>query len=102
MTLPQQTSNGALRSGKPQSKNSRDPHLNEGVMLVEVDDILEGGTEAHRRRREISYERWKCGKKQNLRECGDDGGMISGVHVVQHNIILSHGMFSATLTKSYR
>ena len=30
------------------------------------------------------YEKVKCGKKKNLRECSAEGSMISGIHVVQH------------------
>ena len=64
MTLPRQTSNGALRSRKPQSKDSRDPHLNEGIIMIEVDDILEGGPEIHRKRIGVLYEKWKCGTQK--------------------------------------
>ena len=51
--------------------------------MIKVDDILEGGTEVHRKRMETFYERWECSKKRNLRECGKDGSIISGIHVVQ-------------------
>ena len=50
---------------------------------MKVDDILEGGTDVHRKRIEGFYETWKCGKK-NLRECGTEGSMISGIHAVRH------------------
>ena len=56
---------------------------NEGINMIEV-DILEGVSDVHRKRTETLYERWKCGKRKNLRECGNDGSMISGIYVVQH------------------
>ena len=84
MTLPQQTSGGVLHPGKPLNKDSRSPRLNEGIMLIEVDGILEGGTDVHRKRMEDFYEKWKFGKKKSLRECGTEGSMISGIHVAQH------------------
>ena len=31
------------------------------------------------------YEKLKCGKKWNLRECGTEGSMTSGINVVQHH-----------------
>ena len=87
MTLPGQVSSGVLRTDKSQDKDGvlrRHEHLNEGIILIEVDDILEGGSEIHRKRMEAFYDRWKCEKKKNLRECGTEGSMISGINVVQH------------------
>eukprot|EP00973_Karenia_brevis_P007446 1006978-Karenia_brevis.AAC.1 len=40
-----------------------DSKINEGIVLIEVDDILEGGP-SHRHREYFArfYKRWKCGK----------------------------------------
>jgi hypothetical protein len=38
--------------------------INEGVILIEVDDTLEGGSAIHRKRMEIFYDKYKCGKKK--------------------------------------
>ena len=67
MTLPWQTSGGALHLGKPQDKSGRNPYVQEGIILIEVDDILEGGADVHRTRMKSFYEKWKCGKRKILR-----------------------------------
>eukprot|EP00973_Karenia_brevis_P004646 636533-Karenia_brevis.AAC.1 len=41
--------------------------INDGIVLVEVDDILEGGSSArHRQEIERLYRRWKCEKRKKL------------------------------------
>jgi hypothetical protein len=54
------------------------------VVLVEVDDILEGGTADHRKQMESFYAKFKCGKKINLFELGKAGTRISGIRVCQN------------------
>ena len=56
MTLPRQTSGGVLHPGKPQDKSGRNPYVNEGIISIEVDVILEGGTDVHRKRMTSFYE----------------------------------------------
>ena len=58
--------------------------LSDGVILVEVDDLLEGGTSQHRKNMDTFYKRWKCGKKKTLDDLGDEGTLISGIRVIQH------------------
>eukprot|EP00973_Karenia_brevis_P030128 4152534-Karenia_brevis.AAC.1 len=62
----------------PSSTSSK---VNDGVVLIEVDDILEGGpTARHRKKIDRFYRRWKCGKCKRLRDKGEeDGTLISGV-----------------------
>eukprot|EP00973_Karenia_brevis_P060829 8459996-Karenia_brevis.AAC.1 len=54
--------------------------INDGVVLTEVDDILEGGpTARHRNNFEGFYRRWKCGKCKKLCDKGEEEGtLISG------------------------
>ena len=56
---------------------------NEGVVLVEVDDILEGGNARHRALMEEFYSKFKCGKRKRLIDLGDEGTLISGIRVRQ-------------------
>ena len=49
---------------------------NEGVILVEVDDILEGGNARHRALMEEFYSKFKCGKRKRLIDLGDEGTLI--------------------------
>ena len=57
---------------------------NVGVVLIEVDDVLEGGNAAHRKQMESFYAKFKCGKKINLFELGKTGTRISGIRVCQN------------------
>ena len=59
-------------------------HRNVGIVLIEVDDILEGGTSEHRKAMESFYKRYKCGKRLNLFELGKTGTRISGIRVCQN------------------
>ena len=58
--------------------------LNLGNVLIEVDDILEGGDEEHRGRMEIFYKKYQCGKQKRLLDLGKEGTLISGIRVIQH------------------
>eukprot|EP00973_Karenia_brevis_P042126 5832754-Karenia_brevis.AAC.1 len=60
--------------------------INDGDFLIEVDDILEGGSTArHRKNFEGFYRRWTCGKRKKLRDKGEEEGtLISGVRDIQH------------------
>ena len=42
----------------------------EGVVLIEVDDILEGGTAVHRARMDLFYKKYKCGNGSVSRSFG--------------------------------
>ena len=55
-----------------------------GVVLIEVDDIIEGGTPVHRKQMEFFYSQFKCGKKLNLLDLGKTGTRISGIRVCQN------------------
>eukprot|EP00973_Karenia_brevis_P024875 3428170-Karenia_brevis.AAC.1 len=60
----------------PSKTNSR---INEGIVLIEVDDILDGGpSPRHREYFERFYKRWKSGKCKKLRD-EKEGTLISGV-----------------------
>ena len=69
MTLPPSGSNRAV--------------LNEGVILIEVDDILEAGGKTHRDTIEKFYAKYQCGKRKKLQDLGDEGTRISGIRVKQ-------------------
>eukprot|EP00973_Karenia_brevis_P081288 11269720-Karenia_brevis.AAC.1 len=54
------------------------------MVLIEVDDIREGGpSQRHREYFGRFYKRWKCGKCKKLRD-DKEGALISGVRVIQH------------------
>ena len=56
---------------------------NHGTVLIEVDDLLEGGDEVHRKRMETFYAKYQCGKRKKLQDLGDEGTLISGIRVIQ-------------------
>ena len=55
----------------------------DGVVLIEVDDILEGGNDRHRALMEEFYSKFKCGKRKRLIDLKDEGTLISGIRVRQ-------------------
>ena len=57
--------------------------VNEGVVLIEVDDTLEGGNERHQAIMERFYAIFKCGRRKRLIDLRDEGTLISGVRVRQ-------------------
>ena len=57
---------------------------NQGIVLVEVDDILNGGNAVHRKNMEQFFGKYKCGKRKNLLELGPEGTPISGVRIRQN------------------
>eukprot|EP00973_Karenia_brevis_P037624 5191832-Karenia_brevis.AAC.1 len=58
----------------PSSTSSK---FNDGVVLIEVDDILEGGSSArHRKKLTDFYRRWKCGRCKRLRDKGEEEGTL--------------------------
>ena len=59
--------------------------LNSGTVLIEVDDILEGGDEEHRGRMKGFYQKYQCGKQKRLMDLGKEGALISGIRVIQHS-----------------
>ena len=63
----------------------KDPQLNQnsGAVLIEVDDILEGGDEYHQACMNKNYDKYLCGKPKNLQSLGDEGTLISGIRVMQ-------------------
>jgi len=71
MTLPVES---AATTGK----------VNDGVILIEVDDLLEGGSPRHRKLMEKFYTKYKCGKKKRLVDLKAEGTLISGIRVHQH------------------
>ena len=58
--------------------------LNDGIVLIEVDDIFEGGNKNHQDRMEKFYSKYKCGKRKKLIDLGSEGTLISGIRVLQH------------------
>ena len=69
MTLPSQAGSGS--------------YTNEGIVLIEVDDLLEGGGPAHREQMKKFYAKYQCGKCKRLLDLGDEGTLISGIRVIQ-------------------
>ena len=55
----------------------------EGIVLIEVDDILEGGTAEHRARMDLFYKKYQCGKRKCIQELRSEGTLISGARVIQ-------------------
>ena len=62
MTFPKQLASGVLRRGK--QKDPKENHVNEGIILIEVDDLMVGGTAVHRQRMEAFCTSWKCGTRK--------------------------------------
>ncbi len=58
--------------------------LNDGIVLIEVDDILEGGNDTHRKRIKKCYAKYQCGKRKNLQDLGKEGALISGIRIIQN------------------
>ena len=63
---------------------SRTDVRNQGIVLVEVDDILEGGNAVHRKNMDKFFAKYKCGKRKNMRELGQEGTLISGIRMRQN------------------
>ena len=66
------------------SSGTKDKAENQGIVLVEADDILEGGNAVHRKNMEQFFSKYKCGKRKNLLELGSEGSLISGIRVRQN------------------
>ena len=58
--------------------------ISAGQLLLDVDDFIEGGKEAHRKAMERSYEKYRCGKSIDLWSVGQDGTLFAGRRIVQH------------------
>jgi len=67
----------------PDTAKQSDDMLNSGIILIEVDDILEGGDDHHQRTIEKFYDKYKCGKRKKIQDLGEEGTLISGIRVVQ-------------------
>ena len=65
------------------AKSDKAEPYNDGVVLIEVDDIFEGGNDRHRDLMEEFYAKFKCGKRKRLIDLKDEGSLISGVRVRQ-------------------
>ena len=66
------------------SSGGRKDPVNDGLILIEVDDVLEGGNQRHRKSVENFYETYKCGKREKIVDLGDEGTLISGIRVRRH------------------
>ena len=66
--------------------------VNAGTVLIEVDDILEGGNEEHHKKMELFYARYQCGNSKRLIDLGDEGTLISGIRVKQRRVFRSLGI----------
>ena len=88
----------SLVADKP-SGGRKDP-VNDGLILIEVDDVLEGGNQRHRDLMEKFYKTYKCGRRKKLLDLGDEGTLISGIRTRQHkDKSFSWDMNEYTLTK---
>ena len=58
-------------------------NLVSGALLIEVDDILEGGNALHRQKMTQLYKKYRCGKCKRLQDLGAEGTLISGIRVMQ-------------------
>ena len=56
----------------------------EGQLLLDVDDFIEGGKEAHRKAMEGFYAKNRCGKAVDLLSAGQEGTLFAGRRVVQN------------------
>ena len=56
---------------------------NEGIILIEVDDVLEGGNARHKKLMEQFYRQYTFGKRKRIMDEGDTGTLISGRRVRQ-------------------
>ena len=79
MTLPPRAGRdrSPAKSNRPLGDLSL--YMNEGIILIEVDDILEGGEPYHAKAIEHFYTKYKCGKRKRLIDLGDEGTLISGI-----------------------
>ena len=78
MTLPAQPNT------KKYGGSANKSFVNEDIVLIEVDDILEGGSPSHRVKIESLYQRWKCGTCKNLKKDGKVGTRVTGIRVIQN------------------
>ena len=53
-------------------------------LLLDLDDVIEGGKETHRKTMEGFYDKYRCGKAVDLRSAGREGTRFAGRRVVQH------------------
>ena len=56
----------------------------EGQLLLDVDDVIEGGKETHRKTMEGFYDKYRCGKAVDFKSAGQEGTRFTGRRVVQH------------------
>ena len=56
---------------------------NEGIIFIEVDDVLEGGKARHKKLMEQFYRQYHFGKRKRIMDEGDTGTLISGRRVRQ-------------------
>lgn len=54
-----------------------------GNVVLDVGDLIEGGTDEHRRRMDRFYKKYKCGKQLRIKDNRDDGTLVVGRRVVQ-------------------
>ena len=79
MTLPAQPMN-AKKDGGSTNRSS----VNEGIVFIEVEDILEGGSPIHREKMDSVYQPWKCGTCTNLKKERKYATMFSEIRVIQN------------------
>ena len=53
-------------------------------LLLDVDDFMEGGQEAHRKTMKGFYAKYRCGKEVDLMSAGQEGTLFAGRRVVQN------------------
>lgn len=56
-----------------------------GNAVLDVDDLVEGGTGGHRKRMDRFYKNYKCGKQLRIKDNRDEGTLIVGRRVVQRD-----------------
>ena len=57
----------------------------EGNVMLDVDDLVEGGSPEHRRRVNMFYTKYKFGKILKIKDAGNQGTLIIGRRVRQHD-----------------
>jgi hypothetical protein len=74
---------------------------NEGVIVIRVDDMVEGGTSRHRSNMEKLQRRFEFGKYKSLQEAKESGTLLAGKRLIQkkdYSFTSDMNEYAATLT----
>ena len=84
MMLPPRNGSDRSPANSNRSLGDLSPYMNVGIILIEVDDLLEGGEpNSHGKAMERFYAKYKCGKRKRLIDLGNEGTLISGIRFRQ-------------------